>query len=72
MPPGTAGSPLHRRFAAIRFAYIEIGRRAASTPEGNHALFSSQLIDLCTALLGSEISAETQRLLDKRASLRMA
>jgi len=67
MPPGTAGSPLHRRFAAIRFAYVEIGRRAASTPRGNHTLFSSQLVDLCAALLGSEISVETQRLLDARA-----
>jgi len=66
MPPGTAGSPLHRRFAAIRFAYIETGRRAASHLEGDHALFSSQLVDLCAALLGAEISAETQLLLDRR------
>lgn len=66
MPPGTAGSPLHRRFAAIRFAYIEIGRRANNSPEGDHALFSSQLVDLSAALLGAEISDETQRLLDER------
>jgi AcrR family transcriptional regulator len=66
MPPGTAGSPLHRRFAAIRFAYIELGRRATNTHDGDHALFSSQLVDLCAALLGAEISGETQRLLDER------
>src|SRR5699024_7438962 len=50
IPPGTAGSPLHRRFAAIRFAHIEIGRRASSNPGGDHALFGSQLVDLCAAL----------------------
>jgi AcrR family transcriptional regulator len=70
MPPGTAGSPLHRRFAAIRFAYIELGRRATSPHDGDHALFSSQLVDLCAALLGAEISDDTQRLLDERAHQR--
>lgn len=66
MPPGTAGSPLHRRFAAIRFAYIEIGRRASSAPEKDHALFSSQLVDLCAALLGAPNSVQTSRLLAAR------
>ncbi|MCJ0949908.1 helix-turn-helix transcriptional regulator (plasmid) [Rhodococcus erythropolis] len=66
MPPGTTGSPLHRRFAAIRFVHIEIGRRARSSPDGDHALFSSQLVDLSAALLRAEISEETQRLLDER------
>lgn len=64
--PGTTGSPLHRRFAAIRFVHIEIGRRARSSPDGDHALFSSQLVDLSAALLRAEISEETQRLLDER------
>jgi AcrR family transcriptional regulator len=70
MPPGTAGSPLHRRFAAIRFAHIEMGRRAGSSPDSDHALFASQLVDLCAALLGAEISPETQRLLDERGRSR--
>jgi AcrR family transcriptional regulator len=69
MPPGTAGSPLHRRFAVIRFAYIEIGRRAGTATENSHALFSSQLVDLCAALLSAEISPETQRLLSARTPL---
>ena len=68
MPPGTAGSPLHRRFAAIRFVYIEMGRRANIATDSDHALFSSQLIDLCAALLGAEISQETRRLLHDRES----
>lgn len=68
MPPGTAGSPLHRRFAAIRFVYIEMGRRASVVTDRDHGLFCSQLIDLCAALLGAEISQETHRLLDDRQS----
>jgi AcrR family transcriptional regulator len=66
MPPGSIGAPLHRRFAAIRFAYTELGRRAHDAPESSHSLFASQLTDLVTALLGAPISAETERLLTRR------
>lgn len=66
MPPGSTGAPLHRRFAAIRFTYTELGRRAHDAPESSHALFASQLADLVTALLGAPISAETERLLSRR------
>jgi AcrR family transcriptional regulator len=63
MPPRAVGPPLHRRFAAIRFAHIELGRRAGERAGGSHALFASQLTDLFVALLGAEVSAETRRLL---------
>ena len=66
MPPGTAGAPLHRRFAAIRFTHIELGRRARIAPSQAAELFSSQLIDLVTALLGAPISEATERVLSRR------
>jgi len=65
MPPGTAGAPLHRRFAAIRFTHLELGRRAHAAEAS--ALFASHLTDLVTALLSAELSPETQRLLRARA-----
>jgi AcrR family transcriptional regulator len=66
MPAGSSGVPLHRRFAAIRFAYTELGRRAQEAPDGDARLFASQLTDLVTALLGAEVSPETRRLLQAR------
>jgi AcrR family transcriptional regulator len=66
MPAGSSGAPLHRRFAAIRFAYTELGRRAHDAPDGDARLFASQLTDLVTALLGAEVSPETRRLLQVR------
>jgi len=66
MPAGSSGVPLHRRFAAIRFAYTELGRRAHDAPDGDARLFASQLTDLVTALLGAEVSPETRRLLAAR------
>ena len=53
---------LHRRFTAIRFTAVELGRRAAAAPHTDDRLFVSHLIDLVTALLGARISAETRRL----------
>ncbi len=66
MPPGTGGAPLHRRFAAIRFTHIELGRRARVAPNANADLFASQLVDLVAALLTAELSPETQRHLNAR------
>jgi hypothetical protein len=66
MPAGSSGAPLHRRFAAIRFAYTELGRRAHDAPDGDARLFASQLTDLVTALLGAEVSPQTRRLLRGR------
>lgn len=66
MPPGTAGPPLHRRFAAIRFTHIELGRRARIAAGQPAELFASQLVDLVSSILGADISPETVRLLQKR------
>lgn len=63
MPEGTAGAPLHRRFAAMRFTHIELGRRARIAPGQGAELFASQLVDLVTAMLGTPVSPETARLL---------
>ncbi|WP_106399830.1 helix-turn-helix domain-containing protein [Actinocorallia populi] len=53
---------LHRRFDALRFAASELARRAR-TGRRDHRLFTSQLTDLVTALLGAPVSDETRRLL---------
>ena len=66
MPAGTTGAPLHRRFAVIRFAHIEVGRRARIGPPIDVPLFTSQLLDMATALLGAELSEETKSLLARR------
>jgi AcrR family transcriptional regulator len=66
MPEGTAGAPLHRRFAVIRFVHIEVGRRARIGPPIDVPLFTNQLVDMTTALLGAELSEETKRLLARR------
>lgn len=57
---------LHRRFTAIRFTAVELGRRAASAPHTDDRLFVSHLIDLVTALLAARIAPETQRLVEER------
>ena len=66
MPPDSTGAPLHRRFAVIRFTHIEVGRRARIGPPIDVPLFTSQLIDMVTGLLGAELAPETQRLLAAR------
>jgi AcrR family transcriptional regulator len=50
---------LHRRFTAIRFTYMELGRRAGSGPHRDDRLFTSHLIDLVTAMLLAPVSSET-------------
>src|SRR3546814_604877 len=66
MPPRTAGPPLHRRFAAIRFTHLELGRRARIGGTHGGELFAAQLIDLVAALLGADLSPETSRIMDAR------
>jgi AcrR family transcriptional regulator len=66
LPPETVGPPLHRRFAAIRFGHIELGRRASSLPDSDDTLFTSHLTDLFSALLSADVSDETVRLLQAR------
>ncbi len=57
---------LHRRFAAIRLATTELGRRAASGPHTDDRLFVSQLVDLVAAVLAAPVSVETVQLADAR------
>ncbi|MBK5222446.1 MAG: TetR family transcriptional regulator [Acidimicrobiia bacterium] len=57
---------LHRRFTAIRFTAVELGRRAATAPHTDDRLFVHQLIDLTAALLSAPLSDETRRLAVER------
>lgn len=68
LPPSVVGPPLHRRFAAIRFSHIELGRRASDSPHQSDRLFTSHLVDLMTSLLVTPVSDETSALLDQRAA----
>ena len=53
---------LHRRFAAYRFTTAELAQRARSGPHPDDRLFTSDLVDLVTALLGAPLSETTRRL----------
>lgn len=64
--PAEEREMLHTRYPAIRFAFVELARRAASEPRADDRLFTSHLTDLVTALLAAPPSASTQRLLDQR------
>jgi len=57
---------LHQRFMAIRMTYVEPARRASGPPARDDRLFVSHLIDVVSAVLGSEVSDETTRLLAER------
>ncbi|GAA2845752.1 TetR/AcrR family transcriptional regulator [Streptosporangium fragile] len=64
--PEIAVRRLHQRFMAIRVTYVELARRAAG-PEGkDDRLFTSHLIDVVSAVLATEVSEETARLLGER------
>jgi AcrR family transcriptional regulator len=53
---------LHRRFVAMRFAAVELARRARSAPHTDDRLYVSHLIDLVSGVLAAPLSAETRRL----------
>jgi len=53
---------LHRRFVVLRFAVVELARRADGAPHADDRLFTSHLIDLVAALLGAPASPQTLRL----------
>lgn len=63
---------LHRRFAAIRFSAVELGRRAATAPHRDDRLFVEQLLDLTCGLLAAPLSEETRRLAGERPRRRRA
>jgi AcrR family transcriptional regulator len=54
------------RYPAIRFALVELARRAAGPRRRDDRLFTSHLIDLVTALLSADPSPQTRRLLQQR------
>jgi AcrR family transcriptional regulator len=65
LPPEATGR-LHRRFAAMRFVHVELGRRARQPePRRDDRLFASQLGDLVAALLTASVGARTAGLLDR-------
>ena len=57
---------LHRRFTAIRFAAVELARRARTAPHTDDRLFTSHLVDLVTGVLVAPLSDETRRLASER------
>ncbi|GAA2413036.1 TetR/AcrR family transcriptional regulator [Actinomadura vinacea] len=61
---------LHRRFTALLYASIELGRRARSGPRTDDRLFTSYLIDVVTAILGAPVAEETRRLAAERDAAR--
>lgn len=61
---------LHRRFVALRFAVVELARRADSRPHTDDRLFVSHLVDLVAALLAAPPSAQTVRLARERDAVR--
>ncbi|WP_204054782.1 TetR/AcrR family transcriptional regulator, partial [Planomonospora parontospora] len=57
---------LHQRFMAIRVTYVELARRAEGPGGKDDRLFTSHLIDVVSAVLATEVSDETARLLAER------
>jgi AcrR family transcriptional regulator len=57
---------LHRRFAAIRIALVELARRARSGPHTDDRLFVSDLVDLVVGVLSAPVTDETRRLANAR------
>jgi hypothetical protein len=64
--PPEERTALHTRYPAIRFAFVELARRAASAPREDDRLFTSHLSDLVAALLGAQPSPTTTRLMAQR------
>jgi AcrR family transcriptional regulator len=70
MVPVEEKTLLHTRFPAIRFAFVELARRATAPPRRDDRLFTSHMIDLVTALLETPASPQTRRLLEHRRTAR--
>jgi AcrR family transcriptional regulator len=64
--PQTERTVLHSRFPAIRLVFSELARRAKGVRRRDDRLFTSQLIDIVTAVLVVQPSAETNRLIRTR------
>jgi len=66
--PPESKTVFHTRFEAIRFTHFELARRAAGRPRRDDRLYVNHLVDLVTALLATEPSEPTRRLLHERES----
>jgi AcrR family transcriptional regulator len=64
-------TPLSPRSATIRFAFVELARRAAFPPRGDDRLFVSHLTDLVTALLTTQPSEQTRRVSEQQEPIRL-
>jgi AcrR family transcriptional regulator len=64
--PAEQDTWLSFRFPALRFTHVELARRAAGPPRPDNRLFTSHLVDLVTALLTTEPSVQTARILGER------
>jgi AcrR family transcriptional regulator len=62
LPPGSIGPPLHRRFATIRFAHVELASRARDGASSDHRLFANHLADLVCGLLAAPVNPATASL----------
>lgn len=51
----------HRRFLALRFTVNELARRSHLDDRRDHRLFTADLVDLVSGLLGAPTSDETRR-----------
>ena len=70
MPPEAVSHPFHLRFVTIRFAHLEVARRARSKPHGDQRLFTSYLTDLTAAVVSTPLSERTTELLRERTAKR--
>jgi AcrR family transcriptional regulator len=66
LPAGERGG-LYTRSAAIRFAFDELGRRAASPPKPDDRAFTNALVDHVASLLATRPSRQTQRAVARAA-----
>ena len=63
--PEVGRSVLQSRFPAVRFAFVELARRASERPRRDDRLFVSHLVDLVTAVLEAPVSPATESLLSE-------
>jgi len=58
---------LHRRFTAVVYTAVELGRRARSGRHRDDRLFVSHLTDVVAAILTAPVSDETRRLVGEKS-----
>lgn len=70
MPSAAVGHPFHLRFVTVRFAHLEVARRARANARGDQRLFTSYLLDLATAIVSTPLSEQTVDLQGARGARR--